>query len=243
MPPEQLAGGPADARADQFAFCATAWEAFAGVRPFELATESAIFAGPREADKVPRRLRSILIRGLAFAPTERWPSMRALLATLGRTWDRPRRIAMSVAALALIAAAATALLVLRHPTTPTWRPQIVDLPPYVENGDGIAISPDGKTYAFASDRDQTDMFRIYLAPAAGGDARAITPAGQSFTSPRWTRDGKALVMGHWDTAKLAYNVVKSQIADGSSSDLGSGFQADDCGDALAIASSDGSEAR
>ena len=243
MPPEQLAGGPADARADQFAFCATAWEAFAGVRPFELATESAIFAGPREADKVPRRLRSILIRGLAFAPTERWPSMRALLAALGRTWDRPRRIAMSVAALALIAAAATALLVLRHPTTPTWRPQIVDLPPYVENGDGIAISPDGKTYAFASDRDQTDMFRIYLAPAAGGDARAITPAGQSFTSPRWTRDGKALVMGHWDTAKLAYNVVKWQIADGSSSDLGPGFQADDCGDALAIASSDGSEAR
>src|SRR5689334_11884963 len=34
MAPEQLAGRPADARADQFAFCVTAWEAFAGERPF-----------------------------------------------------------------------------------------------------------------------------------------------------------------------------------------------------------------
>jgi serine/threonine protein kinase len=246
MPPEQLAGGPADARSDQFAFCATAWEALAGVRPFELATEANIAAGPREAERVPRRLRPILMRGLAGAPDHRWPAMRALLDALDRTWRRPRRSRRLVivgSAVAVTAAVIAAVVVVRHPSTPTWRPQIVDLPAYVENSDGIAISPDGKTYAYASDRDQTDTFRIYLVAAAGGEPRAITPPGSSFMSPRWTRDGKALVMGHWDQANLEYNVVKWVIADGSMIDLGPGFQADDCGDALAITTSDGAEGR
>src|SRR5207248_1680457 len=34
MAPEQLGDDPADERADQFAFCVTAWEALARVRPF-----------------------------------------------------------------------------------------------------------------------------------------------------------------------------------------------------------------
>jgi len=80
-------------------------------------------------------------------------------------------------------------------------------------------------------------------PAAGGEPRAITAPGLSYMSPRWTRDGKALVMGHWDKPDLKYEIVKWVIADGSSTDLGPGFQADDCGDALAITSSNGGEGR
>ena len=34
MAPEQLAGNPIDARADQFSFCVALWEALCGVRPF-----------------------------------------------------------------------------------------------------------------------------------------------------------------------------------------------------------------
>jgi serine/threonine protein kinase len=34
MAPEQLEGGPVDARSDQFSFCVTAFEALAGTRPF-----------------------------------------------------------------------------------------------------------------------------------------------------------------------------------------------------------------
>ena len=38
MAPEQLDGGPVDARADQYAFCAALWEALLGRRPFDGAT-------------------------------------------------------------------------------------------------------------------------------------------------------------------------------------------------------------
>jgi Tol biopolymer transport system component len=248
MPPEQLAGAPADARSDQFAFCATAWEALSGVRPFAGDSASTIAAAqaselPRAADRVPRRLRPILARGLAVAPAARWPSMDALLGALERTWRRPRRIAIACSVLSIAALAIVAVVVLARPTASPWRPRIADLPAYVENGDGIAISPDGTTYAYASDRDQADTYRIYLVPAAGGEPRAITPAGQSFQSPRWTRDGKALLMGHWDRANLKYSIVKRMLVDGSSSNLGPGFAADDCGDAIAIASYDGEEGK
>lgn len=97
MAPEQLRGAPTDARADQFAFCVTAWEALAGKRPFpgdDLATiAKAIEAGaPAFADRVPRRLRPILARGLAKDPSARWPSMEPLLDALERAWKRPKKI-------------------------------------------------------------------------------------------------------------------------------------------------------
>ncbi|HEX7699894.1 MAG TPA: serine/threonine-protein kinase, partial [Kofleriaceae bacterium] len=148
MPPEQLAGAPADARSDQFAFCATAWEALSGVRPFAGDSASTIAAAqaselPRAAERVPRRLRPIFARGLAVVPAARWPSMDALLRALDRRWRRPRRIAIACSALAIAAVAIIAVVGLARPTASPWHPRIADLPAYVENGDGIAISPDG----------------------------------------------------------------------------------------------------
>jgi hypothetical protein len=97
MAPEQLRGAAADARADQFAFCATAWEALAGKRPFPGADVGAIAAAiaagnPAFADRVPRRLRPILARGLAQDPTARWPAMAPLLDALERAWRRPKKV-------------------------------------------------------------------------------------------------------------------------------------------------------
>src|SRR5262249_12926978 len=90
MAPEQLAGAPADARTDQFAFCVTLWEALFGERPFagetvfELA--AAVMAGelraPPRGAKVPQWLRRVCSRGLAGRADDRWPSMQALLAEL-----------------------------------------------------------------------------------------------------------------------------------------------------------------
>jgi RNA polymerase sigma-70 factor (ECF subfamily) len=73
MAPEQKWGADVDARADQFAYCVTAWEAFSGerVRDDEATSES-----------VPPQLVPILRRGLAFTAEERWPSMDALLAAI-----------------------------------------------------------------------------------------------------------------------------------------------------------------
>ncbi|SFF35550.1 Serine/threonine protein kinase, partial [Nannocystis exedens] len=98
MAPEQLRDpGRADARADQFSFCVMAYEALHGERPFE--DLAAVSAGrvrpPPPGTAVPAPLREALLRGLRTDPTERWPTMDALLAALAaadsRATARPRR--------------------------------------------------------------------------------------------------------------------------------------------------------
>jgi protein kinase-like protein/WD40 repeat protein len=237
MAPEQFDGGPADARADQFALCVTAWEAFAGQRPFvgaiTVQLAAAIATGrPVAADRVPRRLRAILQRGLAPDPDARWPSVDALLDALTRAWRRPARIALALVAAALVALVAAGVVKLRHEP---WQPQIVDLPAFEENGDGPAISPDGTRIAYISDRERKDTFRVYVAALPAGEARAITPAGDSFQTPRWTRDGAALLLVRWDPPSRQYRIVRQPLDGGPWTDLGTGYQADDCGDAIAIA--------
>jgi serine/threonine protein kinase len=124
MAPEQLAGGDADARSDQFAFCVTAWEAFAGVHPFHATTFPELLAAvernqPGAAEHVPGRLRPILMRGLARDPADRWPSIDALLAAIERAWRRPRRIAAAaaVAAAVVVVGGAVAFAATRDPGT------------------------------------------------------------------------------------------------------------------------------
>jgi serine/threonine protein kinase len=107
MAPEQFAAASVDARTDQFSFCVAAWEALFGRRPFrgESALElgAAVMRGAIEpapaGRRVPSWLRKLLIRGLAPAPEERWPTMDALLHALarGRARARSRRLVVSLA--------------------------------------------------------------------------------------------------------------------------------------------------
>jgi serine/threonine protein kinase/tetratricopeptide (TPR) repeat protein len=116
MAPEQfLRESRSDARTDQFSFCVALYEALYGERPFageetpEIRT--AVLAGairPAPAHSgVPGWIRRVVLRGLATDPTERYPSMSALLAALER--DPVRRLKRR--ALAATAAAAIALVV------------------------------------------------------------------------------------------------------------------------------------
>jgi tetratricopeptide (TPR) repeat protein len=113
MAPEQLAGGAADARSDQFAFCVTAWELLWGERPYAgdtfLAIQRAIGAGERRAPpphpRVPAALRGVLDRGLARDPEARFASMRDLLEAM-RAGAR-RRIWPYVAIAATVIGVAT----------------------------------------------------------------------------------------------------------------------------------------
>jgi len=91
MAPEQQLGAPIDARADQFAFCVSLYEALYGQLPFpghsrneylDAAAAGRLRSPPAEA-RVPAWLHTVLVRGLAARPDDRWPSMEALLAEIG----------------------------------------------------------------------------------------------------------------------------------------------------------------
>jgi tRNA A-37 threonylcarbamoyl transferase component Bud32 len=107
MSPQQLRGEPVDERADQFAFCVTAWEALYGSRPFgtelkglaaiaELAStiELSGVTPPPTTSPVPARVREAIVRGLAADPEKRWPNMDALVDALAGGTKRKRRRAL-----------------------------------------------------------------------------------------------------------------------------------------------------
>ena len=110
MSPEQLAGAPASATSDLFAFCVALWEALYGARPFAGRSPEELSAAmhtaprpPRTAGRVPARVRALLLRGLGRDPAQRPASMAEVVAVL----DPPRRL---VSGRALAVAAALALL-------------------------------------------------------------------------------------------------------------------------------------
>jgi len=123
MAPEQHTGGTLDARTDQFSFCVALYEAlwgerpFAGERPPEIAfnvVRGKIREPPREGPAIPAWLRKVILRGIATAPDERWPDMRALLAALAADpAARQRRFALAGLGLSALAAAGLLLSTLR----------------------------------------------------------------------------------------------------------------------------------
>jgi tetratricopeptide (TPR) repeat protein len=163
MAPEQRAGRPLDARADQYAFCLVLLEALGGM----LARDAVpTVAGGHGADArrtvrypdcravrvpdVPRWLARAIARGLAADPAARYPSMDALLAELTR--DRTRRARWLVAGAAAAAVAAIALAV------------IATRPPAVDDGDTCAA----RARALAGAWDTVAAARVRATLLAGG---------------------------------------------------------------------------
>lgn len=83
LAPEQLHGAPADARADQFAYCVAAYRALYGQRPFA-DRDARLFGAPRPPpdDRAPPSLFGPIRRGLGAAPERRHRSMAALIDAL-----------------------------------------------------------------------------------------------------------------------------------------------------------------
>jgi len=120
LPVEALRGESVDHRADQFAFCVALYEALHGRRPFSARTENDLAAevrrGPavdRQTRGVPKQLDQIVRRGLAFAPADRFASMRELLDAVRRTASRrsARRAAAAVLGGAVVLGAVAVLTV------------------------------------------------------------------------------------------------------------------------------------
>jgi Tol biopolymer transport system component len=64
-------------------------------------------------------------------------------------------------------------------------------PPRVEHDEYADMSPDGRWLAFA--RTEEGKVRVYVVPAAGGEARRLTDAPS--TTPRWSPDGQWIAFG------------------------------------------------
>lgn len=129
--PEQMAGEPADARSDQYAFC--------------VALTAALRGGPRpegvpepspEAPAMPEHLRHAVERGLSRGPEERHPSLQPVLDALEPAWPRlprwlrPRYVVAAVVVLGLALGSLAALRITRGTVSTlearfdsTWNPQ------------------------------------------------------------------------------------------------------------------------
>lgn len=114
MSPEQMRGQPADQRSDQFSFCVALFYAlyrdwpFHGESFFDLsvAVASGEISLPKRHTEVPAAIRQVLIRGLAYDPSDRFPSMGELLRALEVWPQRRRRLLGALAGAALVAAGA-----------------------------------------------------------------------------------------------------------------------------------------
>ena len=144
MAPEQWSGGAVTPATDQFGYCVALWEAFTGTRPFvgpsveELREQVATGPQALDASKLPRRLRSVLRRGLDPDPKLRWPSMHALIAQLG---EADRRTAFVLVGAGLLLAAVTLFFVLRSgggATTPACAAPVLD--PSIVWSDGARMT-------------------------------------------------------------------------------------------------------
>ncbi|MBX7080096.1 MAG: tetratricopeptide repeat protein [Nannocystaceae bacterium] len=130
MAPEQLEGGPVDARSDQYSFCVALYEALWGRRPFvartlaELvaATQAEVPTPPAEGTagvRVPPALRDAILRGLSRDPARRFGDMDALLVQLEPARTRGRALWFALAVPVTVAAAAGAVWLDRTRETPT----------------------------------------------------------------------------------------------------------------------------
>jgi serine/threonine protein kinase len=160
MAPEQLQGQPADARSDVFSFCVALYEALYGERPFAghtiLELRQAIERGSIRAaptmTRVPRWVRTALVRGLRPTPDERFPSMRELLDALraGQAQYRRQFRLLSVASIGV--AIAALLMLLERPRPPTRAG--LSIPPPVSRDLGqdpiIVTSPTPSSSSLAS---------------------------------------------------------------------------------------------
>lgn len=124
MAPEQSAGGPVDARADQYSFSIALWEGLHGERPqdAETRTRGAIprrGASSERGRGVPAWLVNAVERGYRADPNDRWPSVSAMLDYIERRRRLPTRVAIVSAVLAVTAVATVAVSGVRSGSSQT----------------------------------------------------------------------------------------------------------------------------
>lgn len=168
MAPEQLEGRPAEPASDQFAFCASLWEAVHGELPFagETVVQIAVAAraGQRRAPRreTSRALDRVLSRGLAPTPAARFPSMRALVDELDTVVAaRGSRWPLALAGLGAVSAATViTVIATRDHAAPVAPPPVVASPSTVVDAAAAVAAIDAAT---APDREDRPDARLAAA--------------------------------------------------------------------------------
>jgi Tol biopolymer transport system component len=211
MSPEQVRGEDADPRSDIFAFGAILFEMLSGQRAFQagsaVETMSAILSKEppdllESERELPPALERVVRHCLEKRPEDRFRSAHDLAFALQTITEssglsargglravrsRSRARALVVGAALLAAGAALGVFVARRP-----RPEGVVAVRYLTHSghdSSPAASPDGRTIAFASDRDGRS--RIWLKQLAGGGEAALTSGHDDY--PRFSPDGSMIL--------------------------------------------------
>jgi Tol biopolymer transport system component len=217
MSPEQASGKPVDYRSDQFSFGAILYELLSGSRAFQrespVETLTAIIRDdPAPLSSVPvpppAPVRWIAERCLAKDPRDRYASTSDLArdfktvrehlgeitgsSTTGLAVGvRPRRrLAWIAVPAAFLLGGAAAVSWMKSQTPKPPAAPIVRPLTYTGRDYSPAVSPDGKTMAFVSDRDGRK--RVWLRQLPGGGEQPVTE-GPDDDYPRFSPDGSAIL--------------------------------------------------
>jgi Tol biopolymer transport system component/tRNA A-37 threonylcarbamoyl transferase component Bud32 len=217
MSPEQAEGKDLDARSDIFSFGAVLYEMITGQRAFpgtsRLATLSAVLrdepVAPREIrEDTPDELGRILTRCLRKEPGRRFQHMADLAVALEELKEESgtgkkmvaeapaqgRRRMWVAAALAVLTAGGAAAWRFGWPASDravsgSLQASQLTISPGLSMG--AALSPDGASLAFSSNR--SGRFEVYVrSSGARGGERQITSDGQQNIEPTWSPDGKTI---------------------------------------------------
>ena len=200
MAPEQAAGQIVDRRADIWAFGVVFWEMLTGQRLFTGDTVAHVLADvlTKEPDwqRVPLKVRRLLRCCLQKELKQRLQAIgdwKLMLDELQAPIENPRgnpKLPWVLAVAALVALATLAFFHFREAPAETAVVRTTILHPGTAAGGQVAISPDGRTVAFAG-RGVDGADQLWVRPLDAPAAQAL-PGTNGASYPFWSPDGKSL---------------------------------------------------
>ena len=218
MAPEQLEGRTIDARTDIFAFGAILYEMSTGRRPFAADSQAGLIAAILQCEplpitddepRTPPSLERLVRKCLAKNPEARWQSASDIAEQLrwiapgddtaaqsaAKAWPGRRRWWTAAAVVLLMASAAGIALWQRAPAgqlTPAKRDARFTQVTFAGDVRAAALSPDGKTVAYASGVDGD--VRVFVRDLTGDRSHEIWKGANLWTL-RWLPNGSELLLG------------------------------------------------